>query len=594
MLKHTTQIFLGAILVASLLFPYLETSAAVPVHVVGFEADTDFEKSLEKFMFDLFQTLQKREEDFTTSFELQNVEKAREDVGKLVYETRKELQDKGEKITIKDPATGADYIITKEGRIITNVDDFLYEEPLQKSREFVYCYFGDWKFFPFGDASEEQCRTEEVTDSVTGENYWLYKAETCDSNWQRDELGVKIMLGLIRKLEKFVIAPPREFYTKSVCSVVSSSLPMLITEEGKTASPFYATLRQSLSGIEKEGKIWSWDELMLSFDANHNIASTRTSVENYARQIIDEYEKSRFAQYIAGQGIRPEKMWAYLPTGQTIAGISAVLPYETENVISPAAILLQKMQAATQAEFDLAQKSFLDLRPLLEDVRLDPNLLDAPYVGGLTRRQILERYNLGQNTGAGLGAGALGDPDFLRRFIGNTNNNFVDGGDQNKWTILDAWLKPKPPSYKTFEGTLIPGGLPAPWEDVSDYNRTPLNYTPTTLWNNLRTDLTATGAGAPPPEEQWKELFGYVGDGTDLGTIFPLYRWYRDVVELYQYTDNPSSSPDNWDKLLKKWFGAPIFGGPIFIETITGSLCEWLGQLDADACRNALDINFAP
>ncbi len=67
--------------------------AAVPTYVVEFELNTKFERSLERFMFDLFNTLQRRDEDFTAAFELQKIEKAMSSAHTLLDKLKKQLSD---------------------------------------------------------------------------------------------------------------------------------------------------------------------------------------------------------------------------------------------------------------------------------------------------------------------------------------------------------------------------------------------------------------------------------------------------------------------------------------------------------------------
>lgn len=147
----------------------------------------------EQFTTDLMHALfQKRLPGLTLdelqSFELAKIEKAREDVNKLFFEVMRELKEqpvltskfledspillpvltslrsKGLVITstenplcpwgikLKVPMTGSFktcLTIKQQGRIITNLDDYLFEEPLQRARDFVMCFFAPWRHFPF-------------------------------------------------------------------------------------------------------------------------------------------------------------------------------------------------------------------------------------------------------------------------------------------------------------------------------------------------------------------------------------------------------------------------------------------------------------
>src|SRR3989344_4397590 len=97
-IRHTIRRSVPALVFLAMLIAGgipLSAHAAVPVWVVQIDAGTDYERSLERFLFDLFNTLQRRQEDFTAAFELQKIEKAREDVNKLFQETQEELQNAG-------------------------------------------------------------------------------------------------------------------------------------------------------------------------------------------------------------------------------------------------------------------------------------------------------------------------------------------------------------------------------------------------------------------------------------------------------------------------------------------------------------------
>ena len=86
--------------------------AAVPVAVVQFDAGTDFETSILSFLGDLFDKLTTKQLESSAAFELLKVEKAREDVNKLMQEVQEELTDYGIALAVQD------YRVSKDPRCL--------------------------------------------------------------------------------------------------------------------------------------------------------------------------------------------------------------------------------------------------------------------------------------------------------------------------------------------------------------------------------------------------------------------------------------------------------------------------------------------
>src|SRR3989344_2438188 len=155
--KFVSRLSRGFVVSALIFSLFLQTMpaafAAVPVYVVQQDAGTSYELSLETFMFNLFNKLASRQEDFTASFELTKIEKAREDTNKLFQESMKELQNYGavlgginEDWTTKSstgPGASNDYELSalKGSRIITDPYDYLFNEPLAAGRITGICYY---------------------------------------------------------------------------------------------------------------------------------------------------------------------------------------------------------------------------------------------------------------------------------------------------------------------------------------------------------------------------------------------------------------------------------------------------------------------
>lgn len=432
------------ILLSSLIIP-ITINAAVPVVVFGdylntvynveelwnIHENTDFELSLETFMYKLFGSLMERQEEFTKTFELAKIEKAREDVNKLMFETQRELTGQGVITNIKDPTTGKDYSIKKEGRIITNPDDFLYEEPIQKARDFAYCYLAPWKHFAWGNDTQYCGDLELEGEECTSQNVCLMMPVTpvvkggstisqCPSDTIKDAVKQRLLNELVRKEQNWKLAPPESWYTPAICEKVLNSVSCVNTEKCFTGCDLISGScdvknTNSLS-TEDRAKIYDTHSTLtksVAYDDNATIYNYQqtisnpnnnpTSLEKILRQrigsIIAEYQQLRQAQYIAGQGIRPEKFllgltdksencarYYSVSTGNFEIGSGSCREFDegfffgrplnmnyggdknaysdktfwfdTENITSPAIVLLQKMAAAAQAQFDLAQKAY--------------------------------------------------------------------------------------------------------------------------------------------------------------------------------------------------------------------------------------------
>lgn len=399
--------------VAYLLFMTPAVKAAVPVVVFGdylneirnIKANTDFETSLEKFMFNLFTTLSKKEEDFVTSFELAKTEQARTDVAKLIRETLQELKgegnviplytedvknitgylkDKGIKINLTDRNkdencvtgirldNGDCVIIKKESRIIRNVDDFLNEEPIIKARHYVNCALGQWKDFPFAADKQESGR---VRDNTREE--FLLKLG------RKSKFATMVVTGG-KEYPFYELNPPTDWYNQDRCNVIMATIGCRIGSEDKARSETEEASQDTQGGsqsasckynfllseptLEKPLYYYdtlSWDLINKSDDPKNSYNDTYYEIDTTIDKIIADYHEQRLAEYTAGQGIRSEKYllgFSGFVEGGEFGGRQAdtgeYFFFDTDYVISPAVILVQKMAAATQAEFDLAAQGF--------------------------------------------------------------------------------------------------------------------------------------------------------------------------------------------------------------------------------------------
>lgn len=408
-----TIIITLSLVFGSLIFVANSAKAAVPVVVFGdylnevrnIKANTDFETSLEKFMFNLFTVLSKKEEDFVTSFELAKTEQARTDVAKLIRDTLQELKgegnviplydediarisgylkDKGIKINLTDRNKDEDcvtgirldnsecVIIKKESRIIRNVDDFLNEEPIQKARHYVNCALGQWKDFPFAADEQESGR---VRDNMREE--FLLKLG------RKSKFATMVVVGG-KEYPFYELNPPTDWYNQDRCSVIMATIGCRIDSEDAAKSETGESREDSQGGskgasckynfllseptLEKPlayYDVLSWDLINKADDPKNSYNDTYYEIDTTIDKIIADYHEQRLAEYTAGQGIRSEKYllgFSGFVEGPPEAGgrqpSGEYFFFDTDYVISPAVILVQKMAAATQAEFDLARQGF--------------------------------------------------------------------------------------------------------------------------------------------------------------------------------------------------------------------------------------------
>jgi hypothetical protein len=381
------------------LFSVPVAHAAVPVWVVGFDIDTDFAA----FLYYLY--LHER------ASQLADIEQAREDVNKLIYEAFVELRDQPlllefhrlekecealppdfptpgggttdlcafvqnveqalktrgiiiEEEPITFPGTGLSgnlcldgvktsegcLVIKKEARVIRNPDDFIFEEPVQKARDFVMCYLAPWKHFPL--SSEGQEKSDEI----------------------RDALKAHMLFKISRKQKWLQTAPPESWYTEARCELITARLgcpdfkaEQAVLELSKTSpsSPLFTINTNQACQFAKVDRFptlekalgvdWEYQDLFeAATNPNNTLKNLQKIVEETVDKIISQAQELRKAEFVAGQGIRGEKY----QLGFQDEGDGSYYYLETEDVISPAVILLQKLQAATQAQFDIAAKAF--------------------------------------------------------------------------------------------------------------------------------------------------------------------------------------------------------------------------------------------
>lgn len=635
---HSARRVILFLTIAGMLGTSAPAYAAVPTYVVEFELNTKFERSLERFLFDLFNTLQRREEDFTAAFELQKIEKAREDTAKLFQEVQEELQDYGRAFfSQQDPklvGTDDDSAIAcstddsstygslsaeggcpptispiKDSRIIHDPYQYLFGEAYVKAQVYLFCYYnylawdqgallgghpqyGSWLGPTFDElkatydpadsrsgpapAADQPVPNASSPKSVTGSVQELLKS--------RDRLVVSMHRGH----EHYKNFPLYEIYgditdtsgrlsdeafaeieprCRQAMHVLGAESPVTIERDVEV----WADIRQRSTGgpgptdeqkdgfrrslwnlptlqrdITRRGPFdpWSWEEFSRAQETANNIQGIEQHAINTVQGIIGETQAEREATYIAGRGIRPEQLYETHfgeTDGEYIPGYGPVtntvrFDLNTEYVISPAVMLLQKMQAATQATFDLAGQGFLYL-----DAESTPD-------------DILGAYNLVSTRGN----------NEERRICNNA------GACQ----LLDAWLKPAAsfrstvtvqdldgngapdrlqpaiigPTGGTPAAQFLGSGLPAPWEDEGFYanvanEKAEPNWTtgggpPGTGGVDINTTRYTIGryllSGGGRDEFDSGDNITDNAGSTLPGDDYPINDWYDRVLEMYE------------------------------------------------------------
>ena len=252
---------------------------------------------------------------------------------------------------------------------------------------------------------------------------------------------------------------------------------------------------------------------------------------------------------------------------------------DTENIISPALFLKEKVAATTQAQFDLAQLAWKK-----NPEGFGTTTCPVPFVGNMPSGEYDENYGT---------------------YLSNLKNMCIDKTLGHGWYLVDV-TKPGDPeklechfpqfnditcevfSYianaPTAEGTL-PDELPAPWEDPGIYMRlassSPDYYTYNDYLTGDRTEpdithyypLGVTEPTYPTEAEIAPSISSYIPGTTDcptgfskeggqcvkcpeglaynagkcIGSVFDQYvnTWYRGVTQLYE---KPMS------EILRTWF----------------------------------------
>ena len=628
----------------SMLAP-LFTYAAVPTYVVEFELNTKFERSLERFLFDLFNTLQRRDEDFTAAFELQKIEKAREDTAKLFQETQQELQGFGYALStqtttdyVRDPRLtgqpgdceggtsdeGCPPTISplKDSRIVHDPYQYLFGDARTKAQLYAYCFFN---YLAWDQQGLLDDRYPWLTDPVWNLTKSTYnadgdlppgEAEEASVNTlleRRNRLVVQVARGNYYQLNNplhFIYGDTSEAQIsvveprcRQVMYIVGAESPVtaeqkvnvwiaLQTQSGLPPTPNQINdFRRTILDLPSlnRGLInlpvatgANWVERSIAWDEVNRIDGVTQIAMSQMAKIVDETEREREATYIAGQGIRPEQLYETHVDQSGSSTPPAQFDVNTEYIISPAVMLLQKMQAATQAQFDLAGQGFL--------------YLDAES----TPEEVLGAYNLATTAGNEEerricnNAGACQLLDAWLKPVASFRSTTTIGLGETAAGITSVPLRigPSEPGLNdvvisgTVRSPLLGSGLPAPWEDEGSYVNIASEKTVASgsivdrrytvarylveklnVFLNPGANLAQDEFDVPTPNGQ-----DQIGSRL-LGLDYPLNDWYDRVTEMYeagigQNSAGESLRPDrsrqftvrDWQCYVGSWFSRQVTG----------------------------------
>lgn len=348
---RAAKMVLGVVLFVLLAIPFSAAHAAVPVWIVGFDSCTDFQTTHEQFQADLHTFLTQEKHLAERAAQLRDIIKAREDVNKLVATVYNELrtqqvalnygqlrnilqslgivavdEKEGQPTSSEEMCKAAYQVkilvdgqeqcaaVAQEARIISNQDDYIYEESRRRAMDMLFCYLGDWRHFPIADINHpdnctalglnEECTDKEVwkalgqllhndpnrysdtdgkkTTQSTGDDQHIYNlcegmrglGEKCVQDSARDFIKYSIIDDIARKDRTVIMAPPQTWYTPERCQVISSFLPG--SDEFPITPSYNTPYTRKIKSLEL-------------FDPTDTTAPLESSFE-----IIDFYVGSRF------------------------------------------------------------------------------------------------------------------------------------------------------------------------------------------------------------------------------------------------------------------------------------------------------------
>jgi len=288
-----------------------QSNGQQPGWVQMLESCSDYQTTLESSMKNLDDTLVDKQIGQEAANNIARIMKAREDVNKLVASVYNELQTQQvvNGIDINDPKfdkvmqtvgivvegndqnpndqlckasyqvranierAGQCVAVAQEARIITNQDDYIYEEGIRRAMDMLFCYLGDWRHFPIAATNDPlnckelgldpQCSVEDVwkalgeklSEGLSGNptpnpNYFKDVDGTlttdrygddqhvfnlcegmralgrkCAQDVLRDFIKYSTIAKITRKDRTIILAPPQTWYTPGRCRIIDGFLP---------------------------------------------------------------------------------------------------------------------------------------------------------------------------------------------------------------------------------------------------------------------------------------------------------------------------------------------------------------------------------
>jgi hypothetical protein len=348
-------------------------------------------------------------------------------------------------------------------------------------------------------------------------------------------------------------------------------------------------LRRSLSDTSDA----TYEELDELFLGAYN---TVPEVADYAIKVGDEVitglNTLHGLNYQIGQGVRPENVYVELREPGGFATADSVLYLNTELVVSPAVVLLQKMQAANQALFDLAGQGFLYL-----DAESTPEeILGAYHLASTAGNE--EERRICNNAGACQLLDPWLKPAASFRSVASIGLGTTAGGE----TDVPLLIGPGSGDIVDSDSSALLGsGLPAPWEDESTYleisnegsslsrGGTARRYTVGRFRNAL--------LGLDEADDDTLKFSDNIGSPFP-GSDWPVNDWYDRVFELYESGIGAESSGreggsgvfalDDWECYIALWFREKIPGDTFVYDAlftgIDGNLSRFNLLTDQQFC----------
>jgi hypothetical protein len=444
-----------------------------------------------------------------------------------------------------------------------------------------------------------QTETAKGRPDIFDTDFEGYVKYLCPSDQMKERLKKDLLLEMARKYQFIYDAPPEHWYytsgtgdDKTRCGLILGNLGYDVEGIIGEISSDKLSSQTLLSYQKYQEKVWKSDlKIALAYRPDNDDTDYATYSGNPYKNSFDgvtsflssamdkiknDYKSSRTAEYLAGEGLRSDKYLVGFSDYQT----NKYFFINTENIISPALFLKDKVMAATQAQFDLAQMAFKQQPEGSGETTIWT--CPTPYVTG----DDLKKDDFP----------TAGPYNSLKGICADQNKGLKSG-----WYLIDLTPDESDPSKKNYDCRWpqfnnitcevfgytttqaikeykMPNELPAPWEDASEYMKIPDEYKKWfegditvqagTSSNGTPIKVTKTGeelglTKSPPAfdiaeygkdpydnwSEQYPEIYGkaYGNDYMAPATSSDYYinKWYKGITQLYE---KPMS------EILRTWF----------------------------------------